>query len=537
MTTNDIPRARLLPAMLGLLCILNANGLWAEPSAQTSAEWKNLRQQAINRPRRIIFNNDGNEPVYFCKSVGKDQLLGPRTRDLAGSQVDSIFYCTWSSGFSLFTHRTQAGQVFSTREGCFSTNLAQAFLDQGVDPLQVMVEFGHKRGIEVFWSMRMNDTHDGSLTAYGPVMFRANRLKVQHPEYLVGSATQRPRYGAWSAVDYGLPQVRDLAFAFCEEICRNYDVDGIELDFFRHAFFFRCSADNRACGAAELDAMTALMERIRSMTEEVGRRRGRPILVAIRVPDSVDYCRFIGLDLEKWLGKGLTDLLIVTGYTQLNPWDYSAKLGHQYGVKVYPSLDEPRLRDPEAQAARASVQGYRGRALQAWSAGMDGIYMFNFFDPKSPLWRELGDPEALRKLDRTYFLSVRGTGSMYVPHQNFIRVPVLNPASPIPLPPGKAVELPVSLGEGGKPAQPALLCLRFKNLKKPDLVRVRWNRKALEIKPPQMGAWVEYSIPAGWVESQNNTLELSMSPEGERQVALADLCIALGRSGTSKGGE
>jgi len=68
-------------------------------------------------------------------------------------------------------------------------------------------------------------------------------------------------------------------------------------------------------------------------------------------------------------------------------------------------------------------------------------------------------------------------------------------------------------------------------------VRVRWNRKTLEIKPPQMGAWVEYSIPAGWVESQNNTLELSMSPEGERQVALADLCIALGRSGTSKGGE
>ena len=65
MTTNDIPRARLLPAMLGLFCILNANGLWAEPSAQTSAEWKNLRQQAINRPRRIIFNNDGNEPVYF----------------------------------------------------------------------------------------------------------------------------------------------------------------------------------------------------------------------------------------------------------------------------------------------------------------------------------------------------------------------------------------------------------------------------------------------------------------------------------------
>jgi hypothetical protein len=64
------------------------------------------------------------------------------------------------------------------------------------------------------------------------------------------------------------------------------------------------------------------------------------------VPDSVDYCRFIGLDLEKWLGEGLTDLLVVTGYTQLNPWEDGVKLGHKYGVKVYPSLDEPRVRDP-----------------------------------------------------------------------------------------------------------------------------------------------------------------------------------------------
>ena len=210
---NRSALAGLLPMVLGLCC---ARGLGAPPAETpdpTGAHWKNLRQEAINRPRRIIFNNDGNEPVVFCKSVNKEELLGLRTRDLVGTQVDSIFYCTWSSGFSLFTHRTQAGQVFSTREGRFTNNLAPAFLEQGVDPLQVMVEFGHQRGIEVFWSMRMNDTHDGSKTDYGPVMFRANHLKVQHPEYLIGSKAQPPRYGIWSAVDYALPPIRDLAFS------------------------------------------------------------------------------------------------------------------------------------------------------------------------------------------------------------------------------------------------------------------------------------------------------------------------------------
>jgi len=515
--------------LLGAVVLWCAGGgeLWAAENA--SADWQSLRQQAINRPRRIIFNNDGNEPVYLCRSVSKAELLRPRTSDLAGTQVDSIFYCTWSSGFSLFTHNTRAGQVFNTREGRFTNNLVQAYLDQGIDPLHVMVEFGHQHGMEVFWSMRVNDTHDGSRADYGPVMFRANRLKLEHPEYLIGSATKRPRYGVWSAVDYGLPHVRDLAFSYCEEVCRNYDVDGIELDFFRHAFFFRCSGENKPCGEAELQAMTGLVRRIRTMTEELGRRRGRPILMAIRVPDSVDYCRFIGLDLERWLSEGLTDLLVVTGYTQLNPWEYSVRLGHKYGVKVYPSLDEPRVRDAEAREARASLESYRGRTAQAWAAGMDGIYMFNFFDPKSPLWRELGDPQGLRKLDRTCFLSPRGIGVMPVPHQSFIHVPTLNPASPIALPPGKSIELPLLLGDHSAPAQPVFLRLRFKNLKDSSLLRLRWNGKSLATKPAKIGSWAEYPVPAECVAPKNNTVELSLLKDGGRQSLLTDLCFRIGR--------
>jgi hypothetical protein len=385
--------------------------------------------------------------------------------------------------------------------------------------------------MKVFWSMRMNDTHDASRADYGPLMFRANHLKQEHPEYLIGSATQRPRYGAWSAVDYGLPQIRELAFSFCEEVCRNYDVDGIELDFFRHAFFFRCSADNHPCGATELDAMTGLVQRIRAMTEAEGRRRGRPILLAIRVPDSVDYCRFIGLDLERWLREGLTDLLIVTGYTQLNPWEYSVKLGHKYGVKVYPSLDEPRVRDAEAQKARASLESYRGRALQAWASGMDGIYMFNFFNPKSPLWRELGDPVGLRKLDRTYFLSVRGIGAMPVPHQAFLHVPTLNPASPIRISPGKTVELPSPLGEGSKPSQPVRLRLRFKNLKSAEGLRVSWNGKPLQSKPSQSGVWIESAVPADWIEPKGNKVELSVAAGVGAPIILSDLCVQVSGSG------
>jgi len=61
----------------------------------------------------------------------------------------------------------------------------------------------------------------------------------------------------------------------------------------------------------KMDEMTELWRRVRQMTEEVGIKRGRPILIGIRIPDSMDYCRAMGLDVERWLEDDLIDL--VTG--------------------------------------------------------------------------------------------------------------------------------------------------------------------------------------------------------------------------------
>jgi hypothetical protein len=390
-----------------------------------------------------------------------------------------------------------------------------------------MVDFGHQHGIEVFWSMRMNDTHDGSRTDYGPVMFRANRLKQEHPEWLIGSKESPPRYGAWSAVDYGVPEVRDLAFRYCAEVCQNYQVNGIELDFFRHAFFFKCSGRGEPCGEKELSQMTALIRRIRAMTEEVGRKRNRPILLAVRLPDSTEYCRLIGLDLERWLAEGLLDLMIVSGYTQLNPWEYSVELGHRYGVKVYPSLDEPRVRDDSARKLRGTLAAYRGRALNVWSAGADGVYLFNFFDPDSLLWRELGDPATLRKLERSYFASVRGAGSVPVPHQKFIHVPTLNPAGPVSIAPGKPGRVEFRVGEeftGGSEPGRIRLRLRFKSAPEAGRFRTLLNQQSLPSGTIR-DDWLEFRLNAKALRPGVNVLTVSCPASREKPLLLLDLCV------------
>lgn len=513
----------LLPLVLLLggregVCPAHAAGQAAD------ASWAKLRQQALDRPRRLIFNNDGNEPVYFCDAATEEELLRSRTAPLAGSQVDAIFYCTWSSGFGLFTHHTRVGQVFDTREAMFSKNRTREFLEKGLDPLTVMTRFAHAHGMELFWSLRMNDTHDGARAEYGPVMFRANRLKQQHPDWLIGTQDKPPRYGAWSAVDYGVEEVRDLAFRFCEEVCTNYDVDGLELDFFRHAFLFRCSGQGQPCGQRELEQLTGLIRRIRVMTEATGQKRGRPILLAVRVPDSVEYCRFIGIDLESWLREGLVDLLVVTGYTQLNPWEYSVALGRRHGVKVHASLDEPRLRDEAARESRASLAAYRGRALNAWDAGADGIYLFNYFDPASPLWRELDSPGKLRQLEREYYVSIRGAGAMPVPHQPFIGVPTLNPANPLALPPGQTKSIEFRSGEDFTAARPAprlSLKLRFNLAAAAAGAVATLNGKALS-EGRTSGDWLEFEPGAETFRPGNNQLLLLTTAEKGQ---LLDLCV------------
>ena len=486
-----------------------------------------LRQECLERRRRIIFNNDGNEPVYFCNAATAEELLRSRTAPLAGSQADSIFYCTWSSGFGLFTHHTKVGQLFTTREAMFSKNRTQEFLDKHLDPLRVMIQFAHENRIELFWSMRMNDTHDGSRTDYGPVMFRANQLKQEHPDWLIGSKEQPPKYGVWSAVDYGVREIRDLAFRYCEEISQNYDIDGIELDFLRHAFFFKRSGAGELCGDAELNQMSALLRRIRQMTEELGRKRNRPILLAIRVPDSVEYCKWIGLDLQAWLSEKVVDILIVGGYAQLNPRDYSVTLGHKYGVKVYPSLDEPRVRDESARKLRETVETYRGRAMNAWQAGADGIYLFNFFDPLSPLWRELGDPGLLRTRDRNYFASVLGVGSMPVPHQKFIRVPTLNPSSSVVISGSSPRGVEFSIGENfletnRKPR--ITLHLEFKDSSRP--LRISLNGTQLPNGIPH-GDWLEFPLQAGMLHKGMNVLNLEQPSSEKKAVSLLDLYVSV----------
>jgi hypothetical protein len=246
--------------------------------------------------------------------------------------------------------------------------------------------------------MRMNDTHDSADAAL------LCQWKKEHPEYLMGTREDKFPYGGgrWSALNYALPEVRERMFRILEDVCTRYDVDGVELDFFRHPVYFRPQMSGEAVTQEHCDVMTGLLRRVRAMTEAVAAGRDRPMLIAVRVPDSVGYCKAMGLDVVRWLEGDLIDIVVGGGYFQLEPWENLVALGKRYDVPVYACLSASRIVSSSQPESKGAIEVWRGEAKRAWDAGVSGIYTFNRFNPNDPIFRELGSLDTLRGLPATY---------------------------------------------------------------------------------------------------------------------------------------
>lgn len=393
-----------------------------------STDWRERRKQAAWRKRRIIYNNDGNdatgnnlldgaqqpddlvravadgEPEDIARLATPEVFWAERCAGIEETDVDSIFYNT-TMGFNQHTHDSKVAEVSAALATIMRTecDLSAVWIEQGRDGLQLTIDFCRKHEKEIFWSLRMNDGHDNWYPSLCP------EFKKQHPEMLLFQSKDigRVRSGPdWPepylyarAVDYARQEIRDQQFATTEDVCRRYDVDGIELDFLRNPIFFRPTLECRPCETEHLEIMTGFMRRLREMTEEVGRERDRPLLIACRVPSQIDCCRKVGLDIERWLADDLIDVVVssLENDSFTGPVHELADLGHRCNAPVYACLSSVQFGfsgiDPSASWA--------GAATNAWNAGVDGIYTFNA-DPRLPECRAIGDPARLAKMDKVF---------------------------------------------------------------------------------------------------------------------------------------
>jgi hypothetical protein len=211
-------------------------------------------------------------------------------------------------------------------------------------------------------------------------------------------------------------------------------------------------------------------------------------------------------------------MLATTCYFRLNPWQTSVALGHKYGVPVYPCISDSRVKG-EGRFVRGSVEGYRGQAAEAWAAGADGIHLFNLFDVfggRSPVFKEVGDPKALRTMDKLYFVTVRDgkPDSWLAGGSKYRNVPVLTPACPKTITASQPLSLDLAVGEDfdAKTKVQATLHVQMPTLRNAGDVCVKFNGHDLR-GGKRVKDWLDLAVNPAWIQKGANKVEIAVHPQ------------------------
>ena len=440
------------------------------------------------RDYRIIYNWDGAPHGYSEVPQSMEDFLEKVYAPLVDTQVGALFWCIgehaarWPS--EVLEQLAEANQ--RTYENAYSyihTENIRQMVERGEDPQEALVERGHELGLHVYASVRMNDNHfHGAqvedLEKMHHIEMTARRRA--HPEWLLGDRTSEWFALSW---DFSVPEIRAHRYAHIEEVCSRYDWDGVELDWQRHAFHFD---EDEAYWLRYV--LTDLQRRVRAMTTELAKKRGRPFYLAARVAGSLEMCRRIGYDIPVWIEEGLVDILIPAGGAATDPSidvsEFKA-LCSGTDVLVCPGFDgglpdaHVGPEDPEQKNRMRT----RAISTRYHNAGADGIYTFNWHAGRSnrrELLSQIGSLDTLQNTDKIYaathrFIQKEGEW------RGAYRIDRIYGDVPVRLKPTSTEIGPVialDLGDEGVPRL-ARLRVRLAEWVYGDVVKLKWDGKAL----------------------------------------------------------
>lgn len=282
--------------------------------------------------------------------------------------------------------------------------------ESGVDWVQVMVDGCREQGVSPWISMRMNDIHnigDG-------VNWASSKFWLDHPEFRRKAGKLKGgSYDSELAFDFTHKEVRDHALALVREMLGKWDVDGIEFDWLRFPHHVNDVAEQNRTGCA---ALSAFMREAKGIVDEAGRKRGRRLLVGVRVASMPEAAVGLGTDAVQWAKEGLVDWVapcnfFTTADFALPYQEWKAKLAavnpnvRLLGAFDFAGVSRENIWVPQG-VTQAEFCGYLERM---YAAGVFDFETFNLFAYNgSPMGRFIqvdGMPDAerwVRSQDRAY---------------------------------------------------------------------------------------------------------------------------------------
>ena len=404
---------------------------------------RSAAEKPVAKERRLLFNWDGSMIHCFGRAALK-QSTQPLTREqftslvftpIEKSPVNAVMFNFGSGNVAEYQSNVLEwpGQADDFRfpeskswHGGIEVDPRDQYLnpkslaDAGHNPPALIVQECRKRGLDAFVSLRMNDCHDGQHAKGVLPNPELPTFKRQNPDWLVQDLDW------WSALDYRLPRVRALKLSVIEEYFDRWDFDGIELDWLRHSLYFP-----RGTERENGKYLTEFMRTVRRSLNDRAAQRGRPIEIAVRIPERVGWCLEGGFEVPGWISENLVDILILgQGLTEIPKLEEFRNLMKSRRLPIYGSLymygNGYRISPDEV---------IRGSAANLWQDGIDGLYTFNWFiygSFRRQLLQEIADPEILQRKNKHYTLVQRFEATPREPGADYIRYNTVTKDAPLP---------------------------------------------------------------------------------------------------------
>lgn len=502
------------------------------------------KQQTADR-HRLIHNNDGSDallnrwfggtPVHKADIDRYVDMVAEKPK--GKTQVTTFMMCTGSD--FIYYPGSKYGRYFGDDlNGTLpyadsATKQLWQLAGQGVrnlqaegtDVIKASLERAKIHGMEAFISFRMNDLHFADTASGNRATFPD--FWFEHPEYWTHDTTQGWHSG--QAFDFSYPEVRQHKLNIIKEQLERYDmIDGYELDFMRFIVLFKTGE-----GREKAPLITEMVREIKHTIDSLSAVRGHKILLAVRVPVTVEGALDKGLDVKQWADEGLIDFVTIGVHWRGDTGTPVAKFRKEFGhneIPLYASIDDGGYLPREFY----SDGMYRGMASHILGEGADGVYLFNYYfgdlynrqQNNLPLLEEGGlvrrtrTPELLNEIGS--LATLQGRNKIYCMSDGVTDAyRALGAAQlPVAVSSGRATDLTVQIADSLKSYTPEEMIL-FLRTDRPANINLEVNgTKITEQKPEYVHLYdrdrgmrpenrmYAYILPAGSLHQGENTIRM-----------------------------
>ena len=472
----------------------------------------------MRRQRTIYFNDARHYYLFVFEPPMRLEDARVPVDEVAGTAVDTFVYGV-SRADGLF-YPSGIGLMFGDDRQPFqhvhewrAWENMQSLIARGLDPLTVLVDRAHEKGMDFIASLRMG--------AYGGMA----------PEHAVNTGGR----------GFVHPEVRDHQRAILEELATRYAVEGVELD-------FAASPGGSPFWLRKEDVpeyTTVITDFVRETAEIVRSRPGGPAQIGARVYPTEELNLKTGLDVRAWLREGLVDFVVPMLYLDFvldanMPVGWLVQSAHDHNISVYGMLqpyrsDESR-RFNTADNATASMM--RAAAANFLELDVDGLYTWFLPWPVDEAGRslltQLGDADLVREGDKHYFLRRRCDAAAEYDYGAFLPLEIASPD------PGRYSQIPFAIADDPENDRIRRIRLRIgiSNLVSADRLEIRLNgarldngscrRSPIRSRDPYAGQLLEFDLENVRPRKGRNVLEISLQkrpPGFEGGIVIEDVDV------------